>query len=83
MVIVSLLGANNKRKMDIHSAGAVLAVLAALAALAAAPEALSLLTEVVMHEAEPIVDRKSVFVGRACHISNPTQVRRSMRMSQV
>ncbi|KAI9574400.1 hypothetical protein HD554DRAFT_2046866 [Boletus coccyginus] len=25
-------------------------------------------------EAEPIVDRKSVFVGRACQISNPSQV---------
>lgn len=26
-------------------------------------------------EAEPIVDRKSVFVGRACQISHPSQVR--------
>ncbi|OSC97905.1 UPF0029-domain-containing protein [Trametes coccinea BRFM310] len=25
-------------------------------------------------EAEPILDRKSVFVGRACHISDPSQV---------
>lgn len=27
-----------------------------------------------MIEAEPIVDRKSAFVGRACRISNPAQV---------
>jgi len=27
-----------------------------------------------LHEAAPIVDRKSVFIGRACRISDPAQV---------
>ena len=29
-------------------------------------------------EAEPIVDRRSVFVGRACQISHPSQVRHAL-----
>lgn len=31
-------------------------------------------------DAEPIVDRKSVFVGRACQISHPSQVRRALSL---
>ena len=30
--------------------------------------------------AEPIVDRRSVFVGRACQISHPSQVRRVLSL---
>ncbi|RXW25735.1 hypothetical protein EST38_g26 [Candolleomyces aberdarensis] len=29
---------------------------------------------IVLHVAEPIHDRKSIFIGRACHISNPSEV---------
>lgn len=42
---------------------------------AALPEGIKLI------EAEPIVDRKSVFVGRACQISHPSQVGRTLLFS--
>lgn len=31
-------------------------------------------TGIVILEAEPIIDRKSAFIGRACHITDPSQV---------
>ncbi|KAA1466465.1 UPF0029-domain-containing protein [Dentipellis sp. KUC8613] len=37
-------------------------------------EPVSLPEGVVIYEAEPIVDRKSVFAGRACRITHPSQV---------
>jgi hypothetical protein len=37
-------------------------------------QTVALLEGIKLVEAEPIVDRKSVFVGRACRISDPAQV---------
>ena len=37
-------------------------------------DVLPLSSGVHLFEAEPIIDRKSVFVGRVCHISDPSQV---------
>ncbi|KAI0307131.1 Aldehyde/histidinol dehydrogenase [Multifurca ochricompacta] len=47
------------------------------------PQSVELPGGIELVEAEPIVDRKSVFVGRACRISDPSQVIAFARVSHL